>query len=68
MASGGVGGLIAITRLIAALNNAPGSGDPIEIAKGIAIDFGAVLIFALLYRSIDNPCANLNPFHVSYPS
>lgn len=51
MASGGVGGLIAITRLIAALNNAPGSGDPIEIAKGIAIDFGAVLIFALLYRS-----------------
>lgn len=50
MASGGIGGLIAITRLIASLNNAPGAEAPIEIAKGIAIDFGAVIIFALLYR------------------
>jgi hypothetical protein len=59
MASGGVGGLIAITRLIASLNNAPGAEAPIEIAKGIAIDFGAVIIFALLYRSLDLPSQNL---------
>ena len=53
MASGGIGGLIAITRLIASLNNAPGAEAPIEIAKGLAIDFGAVIVFALLYRWIE---------------
>ncbi|KAG0590337.1 hypothetical protein KC19_1G091300 [Ceratodon purpureus] len=51
MASGSIGGLIALTRLIASLNNAPGAEAPIEIAKGLAIDFGAVAVFALLYRS-----------------
>ena len=80
MASGGVGGLIAITRLIASLNNAPGAEAPIEIAKGVAIDFGAVLIFALLYRLLNlasqtfcymflyphGPCSRRLEFHVFY--
>jgi hypothetical protein len=50
IASGSIGGLIATTRLIASLNNAPGAEPAIEIAKGLGIDIGAALIFALLYR------------------
>jgi hypothetical protein len=51
IASGSIGGLIAVTRLIGALNHAPGAEAPIEIAKGLGIDLAAVIIFALLYRS-----------------
>ncbi len=51
IASGSIGGLIAVTRLIGALNHAPGAEAPIEIAKGLGIDLAAVIIFALLYQS-----------------
>ncbi|CAK9199430.1 unnamed protein product [Sphagnum troendelagicum] len=51
IASGSIGGLIAVIRLIGALNHAPGAEAPIEIAKGLGIDLAAVIIFALLYRS-----------------
>ncbi len=51
IASGSIGGLIAVIRLIGALNHAPGAEAPIEIAKGLGIDLAAVIIFALLYQS-----------------
>ncbi|KAF5207557.1 Low psii accumulation 1 protein [Thalictrum thalictroides] len=47
IASGSLGGFIAITRLIAALSRQ--SPDALEIIKGLGIDFGAVFIFAFLY-------------------
>ncbi|XP_016542065.2 protein LOW PSII ACCUMULATION 1, chloroplastic isoform X2 [Capsicum annuum] len=49
IASGGLGGLIASTRLIAALANSSGTTEVPEILKGLAIDLGAVSIFAFLY-------------------
>ncbi|KAK1265832.1 hypothetical protein QJS04_geneDACA000110 [Acorus gramineus] len=49
IASGSLGGLIAITRLISALSNPVRAADVPEILKGIGIDFGAVSIFAFLY-------------------
>ncbi|GLJ31882.1 hypothetical protein SUGI_0641540 [Cryptomeria japonica] len=49
MASGGLGGLIALTRLIAALKNAPNAGSTPEILMGFGIDLAAVFLFAFLY-------------------
>ncbi|KAK2986367.1 hypothetical protein RJ640_026631 [Escallonia rubra] len=49
IASGGLGALIAITQLIGALANSSKAAALPEIAKGLAIDIGAVSIFAFLY-------------------
>uniref|UniRef100_A0A0C9RPJ5 TSA: Wollemia nobilis Ref_Wollemi_Transcript_29031_1282 transcribed RNA sequence n=1 Tax=Wollemia nobilis TaxID=56998 RepID=A0A0C9RPJ5_9CONI len=49
IASGGLGGLIALSRLIAALGNAPNAGSAPEILKGLGIDLAAVSLFAFLY-------------------
>lgn len=49
IASGSLGGLIAITRLIGALANPSRADEVPEIIRGIGIDFGAVSIFAFLY-------------------
>ncbi|KAB2602041.1 protein LOW PSII ACCUMULATION 1 [Pyrus ussuriensis x Pyrus communis] len=49
IASGGLGGLIATTQLIAALTNPSRALDASEIAKGLGIDLGAVSLFAFLY-------------------
>lgn len=56
-ASAGLGGLIALTQLLAALTNPAKSLEVPEILKGIAIDFGAVSLFAFLY-SRDNSAKN----------
>ncbi|EPS72221.1 hypothetical protein M569_02529 [Genlisea aurea] len=50
MASGSVGGLIAITQLIAALTAPSRVAEIPEILKGLGIDLGAVSIFAFLYH------------------
>ncbi|KAI4326403.1 hypothetical protein MLD38_031724 [Melastoma candidum] len=57
MASGALGGLIATTQLIAALSNPARALDVPEIAKGLAIDFGAVAVFAFLF-SRENSAKN----------
>ncbi|KAL3328387.1 hypothetical protein AABB24_035831 [Solanum stoloniferum] len=49
IASAGLGGLIASTRLIAALANLSRGAEVPEILKGLGIDLGAVSIFAFLY-------------------
>ncbi|MQL85368.1 hypothetical protein Taro_017879 [Colocasia esculenta] len=49
IASGGLGGLIALTRLIGALANSSRAAEIPEIFKGLGVDVGAVLIFAFLY-------------------
>lgn len=49
IASGGLGGLIALSRLIAALRNAPNADLAPEIVKGLGIDLAAVALFAFLY-------------------
>lgn len=49
MASGGLGGLIATTRLIAALSNPSRAPEVPDIAEGLLIDIGAVSFFAFLY-------------------
>ncbi|XP_021806061.1 protein LOW PSII ACCUMULATION 1, chloroplastic isoform X2 [Prunus avium] len=49
IASGGLGGLIATTQLIAALTNPSRALDAPEIVKGLGIDLGAVSLFAFLY-------------------
>ncbi|GAA0140378.1 hypothetical protein LIER_01739 [Lithospermum erythrorhizon] len=49
IASGGLGGLIATSRLIGALSNPSRAPEVPEIAQGLVIDIGAVSIFALLY-------------------
>lgn len=49
IASGGLGGLIATSRLIGALANPSRAPEVPEIAQGLAIDVGAVSVFALLY-------------------
>lgn len=54
MASGGLGGLIATTRLIGALANPSRAAEVPEILKGLGIDIGAVSIFAFLYYRENN--------------
>ncbi|CAM8928010.1 unnamed protein product [Rhodiola kirilowii] len=54
IASGGLGGLIAISRLIGALANSSRAAEVPEILKGLGIDFGAVFIFAFLYYRENN--------------
>eukprot|EP00268_Persea_americana_P007906 TRINITY_DN13023_c0_g1_i3.p1 TRINITY_DN13023_c0_g1~~TRINITY_DN13023_c0_g1_i3.p1 ORF type:complete len:349 (-),score=64.13 TRINITY_DN13023_c0_g1_i3:1285-2331(-) len=49
IASGAIGGLIATTRLISALTNPLKADGTPEILQGLAIDLGAVSIFAFLY-------------------
>ncbi|KAL5990262.1 hypothetical protein ACLOJK_011159 [Asimina triloba] len=49
IASGSLGGLIAITQLISALANSSKADLVPEILEGLGIDFGAVSIFAFLY-------------------
>lgn len=49
IASGALGGLVATTQLIAALANSSRANEVPEILKGLAIDIGAVAIFAFLY-------------------
>lgn len=58
MASGALGGLIATTQLIAALSNPARAIDVPEIVKGLAIDFGAVAVFAFLF-SRENTAKNV---------
>ncbi|KAF4387024.1 hypothetical protein G4B88_024596 [Cannabis sativa] len=58
MASAGLGGLIATTQLIGALTNPSRAAEVTEISKGLAIDLGAVLVFAFLY-SRENNAKNL---------
>lgn len=54
MASGGLGGLIATTQLIGALANPSRAAEVSEISKGLAIDLGAVSLFAFLYSRENN--------------
>lgn len=54
IASGSLGGLIAITRLLGALANSSRADEVPEILKGIGIDFGAVALFAFLYFRENN--------------
>ncbi|XP_065873812.1 protein LOW PSII ACCUMULATION 1, chloroplastic isoform X2 [Euphorbia lathyris] len=49
IASGGLGGLIATTRLIAALTNPARAPEVPEMLQGLGIDIGAVSLFAFLY-------------------
>ncbi|KAG6750294.1 hypothetical protein NC652_034064 [Populus alba x Populus x berolinensis] len=49
IASGALGGLIATTRLIAALANPSRAAEVPEILQGLGIDIGAAAIFAFLY-------------------
>ncbi|GAV63859.1 DUF3493 domain-containing protein [Cephalotus follicularis] len=57
MASGALGGLIATTRLIAALTNPARATQVPEMLQGLGIDIGAVAVFAFLY-SRDNRSKN----------
>lgn len=54
LASGSLGGFIAITQLIGALANSSRAAEVPEILKGIGIDFGAVSIFGFLYYQENN--------------
>lgn len=49
VASGSLGGFIAITQLIGALANSSRASEVPEILKGLGIDFAAVSLFAFLY-------------------
>lgn len=49
IASGSLGGVIALTQLIAALSNPARSLEVPEIVKSLGIDVGAVSIFAFLF-------------------
>ncbi|XP_057798204.1 protein LOW PSII ACCUMULATION 1, chloroplastic [Salvia miltiorrhiza] len=49
IASGSLGGLIALSQLIGALANPSRAADITEILKGLGIDVGAVSTFAFLY-------------------
>lgn len=51
IASGSIGSLITLTRFAAALSDAPNAQPIPDIFKDLAIDLGAVTLFALLYRS-----------------
>lgn len=57
IASGALGGLITITRLISALANPSKAPLLPEISKDLGIDLGAVLLFAFLYTR-DNKAKN----------
>ncbi|XP_057534439.1 protein LOW PSII ACCUMULATION 1, chloroplastic [Amaranthus tricolor] len=57
IASGSLGGLIALTQLIGALANPVRAAEVPEIAKGLGIDVAAVSVFAFLY-SRDNKAKN----------
>lgn len=57
IASGSLGGLIATSRLIAALSSPSRAAEVPEIRNGLGIDIGAVLIFAFLYYN-DNKAKN----------
>lgn len=54
IASGSLGGLIATTRLIGALENPSRAAEVPEILNGLGIDLGAVSIFAFLYYQENN--------------
>lgn len=54
IASGGLGGLIAVTQLIGALANPSRSAQVPEILQGLGIDFAAVALFAFLYSRENN--------------
>ncbi|XP_059626121.1 protein LOW PSII ACCUMULATION 1, chloroplastic [Cornus florida] len=54
IASGTLGGLIAMTRLISALVNASRAAEVPDILNGLGIDIGAVSIFAFLYSRENN--------------
>lgn len=54
VASGSLGGLIALSQLIGALANSSRAVEVPEILKGLAIDIGAVSIFAFLYYRENN--------------
>ncbi|RWW76940.1 hypothetical protein BHE74_00014949 [Ensete ventricosum] len=49
MASGALGGLISITRLVPALVDSSRAAELPETLKGFGIDLGAVVLFAYLY-------------------
>ncbi|XP_020239109.1 protein LOW PSII ACCUMULATION 1, chloroplastic [Cajanus cajan] len=49
VASGALGGFIALTQLIGALANSSRASEIPEIAKGLGIDIAAVSLFAFLY-------------------
>lgn len=49
IASGSLGALIATSQLIGALANSSRAAEVPEIVKGLAIDIGAVSVFAFLY-------------------
>lgn len=49
IASGSLGGLIALSRLIASISRQSPSPDTIEILQGLGIDLAAVSLFAYLY-------------------
>lgn len=54
IASGSLGGLIAISQLIGALVNSSRAAEVPEILKGLGIDLGAVSVFAFLYYRENN--------------
>ncbi|XP_073151622.1 protein LOW PSII ACCUMULATION 1, chloroplastic, partial [Henckelia pumila] len=54
VASGSLGGFIAITQLIGALANSSRAAEVPEILKGIGIDFGTVSVFEFLYYQENN--------------
>ncbi|CAN0897763.1 Protein LOW PSII ACCUMULATION 1, chloroplastic [Linum grandiflorum] len=57
IASGSLGGLIATSRAIGALSNPSRAAEVPEILNGLAIDIGAVSLFAFLYYR-DNTARN----------
>lgn len=54
IASGSLGGFIALSQLIGALVNPSRGADIAEILKGLGIDLGAVSTFAFLYYRENN--------------
>lgn len=54
VASGSIGGLVALSQLLGALANSSRAAEVPEILKGLAIDVGAVSIFAFLYYRENN--------------
>ncbi|KAK9726471.1 hypothetical protein RND81_05G217800 [Saponaria officinalis] len=58
IASGGLGGLIALTRVTGALANPSRAAEVPEILKGLGIDVAAVSLFAFLYAR-ENKAKNL---------
>lgn len=54
VASGSLGGLIAVAQLIGALSDPSRAAQVPEILKGLGIDIGAVSLFAFLYYRENN--------------